>query len=269
MDNTTRSILLIDDDTSLCSLMREFFLENGFQIDAAHQGDRGLARALEHPYDLVILDVMLPGIDGFEVLKQLRWRSSVPVILLTARTDQQDRIAGLNAGADDYLSKPFGPHELLARVRAVLRRTDNTNPQIQPAIRFGELTLDAQTRELHYRNELIELTSIEFAILDVLMRSPGRIVSRSELSAILYQRDTTPFERTRRTRASPFAACAAWATRWWGRRKTREIGIRPADCVGAGHAARVVRGVCFYLAQCSICAVRKRHGRSKERFGSV
>jgi two-component system, OmpR family, response regulator CpxR len=176
--------------------MREFFLEHGFQIEAVHQGDRGLARALEQPYDLVILDVMLPGIDGFEVLKQLRWRSSVPVILLTARTDQQDRIAGLNAGADDYLSKPFGPHELLARVRAVLRRTDNANPQIQPAIRFGELTLDAQTRELRNGGELVELTSIEFAILDVLMRSPGRIISRSELSAILYQRDTTPFERT-------------------------------------------------------------------------
>src|SRR5262245_11288208 len=87
METTARSILLIDDDTSLCSLMREFFVENGFQIDAVHQGDRGLSRALEHSYDLVILDVMLPGIDGFEVLKQLRWRSSVPVILLTARTD--------------------------------------------------------------------------------------------------------------------------------------------------------------------------------------
>jgi two-component system response regulator CpxR len=196
MEITARPILLVDDDTSLCSLMKEFFFEHGFQIEAVHQGDRGLARALEQPYDLVILDVMLPGIDGFEVLKQLRWRSSVPVILLTARTDQQDRIAGLNAGADDYLSKPFGPHELLARVRAVLRRTDNANPQIQPAIRFGDLTLDAQTRELRNGGELVELTSIEFAILDVLMRSPGRIISRSELSAILYQRDTTPFERT-------------------------------------------------------------------------
>jgi len=196
MDATLRPILLIDDDTSLCALMREFFIEYGFQIEAVYQGDRGLARALEQTHDLVILDVMLPGIDGFEVLKQLRRRSSVPVILLTARTDEQDRIAGLDAGADDYLSKPFGPHELLARVRAVLRRIDSARPQNQVPIRFGNLTLDTQARELRKGHELIELTSIEFAILDLLMRSPGRIVSRSELSAVLYQRDTTPFERT-------------------------------------------------------------------------
>jgi two-component system, OmpR family, response regulator CpxR len=129
------------------------------------------------------------------VLRQIRRRSAVPIILLTARTEQPDRIAGLDAGADDYLSKPFGPHELVARVRAVLRRTDNPSSHISPPVQFGELTLDSQRREVRNGDESIELTSVEFAILDVLMRSPGRIVSRSELSAVLYQRDTTPFER--------------------------------------------------------------------------
>ena len=112
----------MDDDTDLCALMADFFSQHEFAIEAAHDGPRGLARALDGQYDLISLDVMLPVLDGFELLKQIRRRSSVPVILLTARTAQTDRIAGLNAGADDYLPKPFGPEELLARMRAVLRR---------------------------------------------------------------------------------------------------------------------------------------------------
>jgi two-component system response regulator CpxR len=138
---------------------------------------------------------MLPVLDGFELLKQIRRRSSVPVIMLTARTGQQDRIAGLDAGADDYLPKPFGPEELLARMRAVLRRATQTAIQAQTA-EAGDLRVNSQTREVSLAGEAIELTSIEFDILDFLVRSAGRVVSRNELAAVLYQRESTPYERT-------------------------------------------------------------------------
>lgn len=184
----------MDDDTDLCELMADFFSQHEFAIEAAHDGPRGLARALEGQYDLVILDVMLPVLDGFELLKQIRRRSSVPVILLTARTAQTDRIAGLNAGADDYLPKPFGPEELLARMRAVLRRAGPGAAPSQVA-EAGGVRVDSQTREVWVADELLDLTAIEFDILDFLVRSAGRVVSRNELAAVLYQRESTPYER--------------------------------------------------------------------------
>jgi two-component system response regulator CpxR len=187
-------VLLVDDDTDLCALMADFFLQHEFAIEAAHDGPRGLARALEGQYDLVILDVMLPILDGFELLKQIRRRSCVPVILLTARTAQTDRIAGLNAGADDYLPKPFGPEELLARMRAVLRRAGQGGAsQVAEA---GGVRVDSQTREAWVAGETVDLTAIEFDILDFLVRSAGRVVSRNELAAVLYQRESTPYERS-------------------------------------------------------------------------
>jgi two-component system response regulator CpxR len=185
---------LVDDDTDLCELMADFFSQHEFAIEAAHDGPRGLARALEGQYDLVILDVMLPVLDGFELLKQIRRRSSVPVILLTARTAQTDRIAGLNAGADDYLPKPFGPEELLARMRAVLRRAGPGAAPSQVA-EAGGVRVDSQTREVWVADEPLDLTAIEFDILDFLVRSAGRVVSRNELAAVLYQRESTPYER--------------------------------------------------------------------------
>ena len=184
----------MDDDTDLCELMADFFSQHEFAIEAAHDGPRGLARALEGQYDLVILDVMLPVLDGFELLKQIRRRSSVPVILLTARTAQTDRIAGLNAGADDYLPKPFGPEELLARMRAVLRRAGPGAAPSQVA-EAGGVRVDSQTREVWVADEPLDLTAIEFDILDFLVRSAGRVVSRNELAAVLYQRESTPYER--------------------------------------------------------------------------
>jgi len=185
----------VDDDTDLCELMADFFSQHEFAIEAAHDGPRGLARALEGQYDLVILDVMLPVLDGFELLKQIRRRSSVPVILLTARTAQTDRIAGLNAGADDYLPKPFGPEELLARMRAVLRRAGPGAAPSQVA-EAGGVRVDSQTREVWVADEPLDLTAIEFDILDFLVRSAGRVVSRNELAAVLYQRESTPYERS-------------------------------------------------------------------------
>ncbi|MGA3072602.1 MAG: response regulator transcription factor [Bryobacteraceae bacterium] len=190
-----RRVLLVDDDTDLCALMADFFSQHEFAIEAAHDGPRGLARALEGQYDLVILDVMLPVLDGFELLKQIRRRSSVPVILLTARTAQTDRIAGLNAGADDYLPKPFGPEELLARMRAVLRRAGQGTAPSEVA-EAGGVRVDSQTREVWVEGEIVDLTAIEFDILDFLVRSAGRAVSRNELAAVLYQRESTPYERS-------------------------------------------------------------------------
>jgi DNA-binding response OmpR family regulator len=190
-----KSILLVDDDTGLCSLMAEFFETHNFHLDAAHDGGTGLAMAIEGNYSMVLLDVMLPVCDGFQVLTQLRRRSAVPVILLTARSDQQDRVAGLEAGADDYLPKPFGPQELLARVRAVLRRTE----QIQagsPILEVGEIRLNNQTRTVSKRDRPVDLTSFEFDVLDALMRSAGRVISRDEIAATLYHRESTPFERS-------------------------------------------------------------------------
>lgn len=191
-----KSILLVEDDTELCALMADFFAQHDFKLEAAHDGRRGLARALEGNFDAVILDGMLPVLDGFEVLKQLRRRSSVPVIMLTARTEERDRVAGLNAGADDYLPKPFGPDELLARIRAVLRRSGTADHGKSHRIEVEGLTLDERSREVWAGSEKIDVTSIEFDILDLLARSAGRIVSRDELTAVLHQRESNPFERS-------------------------------------------------------------------------
>jgi two-component system response regulator CpxR len=189
------ALLLVDDDAELCALMLDFFSQHGFRVESAYDGRRGLARALEGGFDLVLLDVMLPGLDGFEVLHQLRRQSSMPVIMLTARTEQADRISGLNAGADDYLPKPFGPEELLARIRAVLRRASQARLRPPRALEAGSLRLDSATRQVWRDSARLELTSIEFEILSLLMRSAGRSVSRDEIAGILYHREAMPYER--------------------------------------------------------------------------
>jgi len=192
---STRSILLIEDDVELTLLMTDYFRQFDFEVEAAHDGRTGLARALEGAHDLVILDVMLPVLDGFEVLRQLRKRSTVPVIMLTARVAGPDRVAGLNSGADDYLPKPFGPEELLARIRAVLRRTARPisgNASIEAA----GLRLDPDKRLATYRGKPLEVTAFQFDILEILVRAAGRTVSRDELAAALHQRPASPFERS-------------------------------------------------------------------------
>ncbi len=191
----SRSILLIDDDVALCSLMAEFFAEHEFRVEAAHDGASGLASAFQGKHDLVLLDVMLPVVDGFHVLQRLRQRTAMPVIMLTARGAQQDRIAGLDAGADDYIAKPFAPHELLARVRAVLRRAGATRPAAGQVV-VGDIELNTRTREVRRAKIPVTVTSFEFDILDILMRSAGNVVSRDELATVLYNREATPFERS-------------------------------------------------------------------------
>jgi two-component system response regulator CpxR len=187
--------LLVDDDVELCKLMAEYFARQSYQLDCAHNGRDGLARALEEHYDLVILDVMLPVLDGFEVLRQLRRRSSMPVIMLTARTQERDRIMGLDTGADDYLPKPFGPDELMARIRAVLRRFGHVETQSE-RLHAGPLEVNPHTREARGPCGKIELTEIEFVILELLVRNVGRAVTRDEITSALHQREATPYERS-------------------------------------------------------------------------
>ena len=168
----------------------------GFAIDCVHNGRDGLSRALEGQHDLVVLDVMLPVLDGFEVLRQLRKRSAIPVIMLTARTQERDRITGLDSGADDYLPKPFSPDELLARIHAVLRRYRSVPAAAIETLSARGIELDPAAGIVLRQGELVALTTMEFQILELLMRSAGRIVSRDEVSAVLYQRKATPYERS-------------------------------------------------------------------------
>jgi DNA-binding response OmpR family regulator len=189
------SLLLVDDDAELCGMMREFLGEAGHLLDCVYNGREGLTHALNGDYDLVILDVMLPALDGFSVLQQLRRRKDTPVILLTARVQQQDRIMGLNAGADDYLPKPFDPDELLARIKAVLRRSESSQRPETEAVKIGNLRINAATREVWSAGMAVELTAMEFDLLDMLIRSAGRVVSREEISAALFEREATPYDR--------------------------------------------------------------------------
>ncbi len=164
-------------------------------IESAHEGHKGLERALHGGFNLVILDVMLPGIDGFEILRRLRKESHVPVLMLTARGEDVDRIVGLELGADDYLAKPFNPRELAARVRAILRRYE---PRTVPGNRLevNGVTLDPGTRRVTADGQPVELTTFEFDILEALMRGAGRVLSRDDLMENLYNRKATPFDRS-------------------------------------------------------------------------
>ena len=189
------SLLLVDDDAELCGMMREFLAQSGHRLECAYNGREGLSTALNGAHDLVILDVMLPVLDGFGVLTQLRRRKAVPVIMLTARVQQQDRIQGLDAGADDYLPKPFDPDELLARIRAVLRRTEAGIPAPAEALSIGAIRLNPASREVWSSDIPVELTEMEFDLLEMLIRSAGRVVSREEITAALFDREATPYDR--------------------------------------------------------------------------
>ena len=189
------SLLLVDDDVELCGMMREFFTQEGHRLECAYNGREGLTAALNGSYDLVILDVMLPILDGFELLQRLRRRKDLPIIMLTARVQQKDRIHGLDAGADDYLPKPFDPDELLARIRAVLRRSESLARAESHDIVIGNIRANPTTREAWLNNELVELTATEFDLLEMLMRSAGRVVSRDEITAALFEREATPYDR--------------------------------------------------------------------------
>jgi two-component system response regulator CpxR len=192
-------ILIIDDDVALCELVTEYLEPLGFQIESVHRGDAGAERALAGKHSLVVLDVMLPGLNGFEVLRRIRAESKVPVLMLTARGDDVDRIVGLEIGADDYLPKPFNPRELTARIRAILRRAKLEGPADQTTAKklsVGDVELDSGTRAVYRDGENVELTAVEFDLLVKLLRNAGQIVTREELSKEVLGRSASPFDRS-------------------------------------------------------------------------
>jgi len=201
--NRVDRILVIDDDVELCSLVGEYLEPEGFLIEAVHDGNRGLDRALAGDHLLVVLDVMLPGMNGFDVLRRIRNTSRVPVLLLTARGEDVDRIVGLEIGADDYLPKPFNPRELVARIRAILRRTQAGekgekvgDTEIPEVVRVGDIELDPATRIVLQDGKPVDLTSVEFNLLHVLLRGAGRVVTREHLVDAVLGRKFSPFDRS-------------------------------------------------------------------------
>jgi two-component system response regulator CpxR len=194
------SILIIDDDTDLCDLLRDYLTPEGFVVEAIHNGSDGVDRAVSGRYSLVVLDVMLPGINGFEVLRRIRAASRIPVLMLTARGEDVDRIVGLEIGADDYLPKPFNPRELVARIRAVLRRAES-EPQSQVQAEtgrliVGDIELVTGTRTVLRSGKKVELTSVEFAILETLLRFAGQVVSRDDLVKQALGRNLSAYDRS-------------------------------------------------------------------------
>lgn len=192
-------VLVIDDDVGLCELVGEYLEPEGYEVEAIHNGERGVDRALSDEHDLVVLDVMLPGTNGFDVLRRIRARSRIPVLMLTARGDDVDRIVGLEIGADDYLPKPFNPRELVARIRAVLRRaqpTENAATTSRETIKIGDIEMDSNTRNVRRGGEVIELTGVEYDLLEILLRNAGQIVKREDLVKEVLGRELSPFDRS-------------------------------------------------------------------------
>lgn len=192
-------ILVIDDDLKLCRLLADYLEPHGYGVVAVHDGRDGLALAREEAFAALILDVMLPGANGFDVLRELRRLSDVPVLMLTAVGSEADRIAGLEVGADDYLPKPFSPRELLARLRAVLRRARLAtlhNPGGSPPLSIGGLVLDPAARTASVDGRRVTLTAIEFDLLLALARTPGWVRSREQLLLDVADRDFEAFDRS-------------------------------------------------------------------------
>ena len=194
-------LLVVDDDIDLCSMLREFLQEAGFRADFESDGARGIARMQNCAYALLILDVMLPGLNGFDVLRRIRQHSQLPVMMLTAKSGSLDRIQGFDSGADDYLTKPFHAEELLARIRAILRRS---KPLLVPPkeFRVGALTLLPGSRCAYYDGRPLDLTAMECEILEQLFRVIGKVVSRDQLSLQLYNRLASPYDRSIDTHVS-------------------------------------------------------------------
>jgi two-component system response regulator CpxR len=200
LDPSVRRLLIIDDDTELCELLIEYLQPEGFRVDVLHSGTLGVEKALTREYSLIILDVMLPGLRGFEVLQKIRANSRVPVIMLTARGEDVDRILGLEIGADDYLPKPFNPRELAARIQAVLRRAgspsiDSATPP-EEALRLGDLEIRPASRTAFRQNHQVDLTTVEFDLLKVFLSSPGVVIERERLAREVLGRDFNPFDRS-------------------------------------------------------------------------
>lgn len=198
---TPDKLLLIDDDIELCALLAEFLLDEGFGLETCHDGIEGVEKAVTGSFALVILDVMLPGCNGFEALQKIRKQSDVPVLMLTARGDEVDRIVGLEIGADDYLAKPFNPRELIARIRAIFRRTKSNKADRgavagKKTLNVGGIEMDIAARRVLKQGREIDLTAAEFNLLKVLLVSAGEVVSREELNQAVLGRNYSPYDRS-------------------------------------------------------------------------
>ena len=193
-----RKIVVIDDEESVREVVRAYLEKDGFRVFAAADGRAGLALAERHQPDLIVLDLMLPDVSGEEICEEIRGRSDVPIVMLTAKASEDERIAGLVAGADDYLVKPFSPRELVARVRAVLRRTQGVDTPLVEVLRFddGRLEIDTVKHEVRRDGDTIDLTPNEYKLLLALARYPGRTYSRYELIERVQGYDFDGFERT-------------------------------------------------------------------------
>ncbi|MCP4683653.1 MAG: response regulator transcription factor [Desulfobacterales bacterium] len=197
--NNRERILIIDDDEKLCRLVQEYLGGMGYEVESAYTGTEGLKKAIEGDFHAVILDVMLPGMDGFDVLRQLRVKSNVPVLMLTSRGDETDRIVGLEIGADDYLPKTFSTRELLARLRAVIRRSQMTmagREDSRKSMRFGNLILDEDAYEAFLDSNRLDLTPLEYQILLRLAKAGGRTLSREQLLNAVADRNFDVFDRS-------------------------------------------------------------------------
>ncbi len=191
-------LLLIDDDRELCQLLCEYLSAEGFSVDLAHDGQEALEQVERHPYEVIILDVMLPVRSGFEVLKHLRQNYSTPVLMLTAKGDTIDRVVGLEIGADDYLPKPCDPRELVARIRAVLRRAAPTIPTGAAAERLsaGPLSLHLGSRTASWADSDLSMTGTEFSVLELLVRHAGQVIGKQDLTERALNRKLTPYDRS-------------------------------------------------------------------------
>jgi DNA-binding response OmpR family regulator len=190
-------ILIIDDDGELCLLVARFLRSEGFDVDRAADGTRGIERALSGSYALIMLDVMMPDLSGFDVLRRIRASSRTPILMLTARGDTQDRVRGLELGADDYLPKPYDPSELAARIRAILRRSESHAHSLASApLAVDDIELTASTRAVRREGAPVELTAVEFDLLETLMKAAGTVVKREDLVRTVLGREFSPYDRS-------------------------------------------------------------------------
>lgn len=188
-------ILLVDDDVELCEMLAEYLESESFNVDVVHDGLMGVSKARNNNYDAIVLDVMMPQMDGFTVLRELRQKISTPVIMLTAKGEDVDRIVGLEMGADDYLPKPCNPRELIARIKAVLRRTQFA-PHSQEDIKTGELKVQPKARKAYLGSEELPLTSSEYNLLETLARQAGQVVDKETLSEQALGKKLTAYDRS-------------------------------------------------------------------------
>lgn len=189
-------VLLVDDDIELAAMLREYLQQEGFDAEAVNSGEQGSACALSGQFDIVVLDVMMPRIGGIEVLRRIRAQSQMPVLMLTAKGDDVDRILGLELGADDYVAKPCTPRELVARVRAILRRTHPVDAGAPDVLQVGALSMWPQRRSAEWHGAALSLTSTEYNLLEILARNAGRVVSKAELAEQGLGRALTRFDRS-------------------------------------------------------------------------